>query len=118
MKRDGRSQKRWNLLFYLPVYDSETGTLLGRVVDLTTHGIMLVADQQIPRETILDGYIQAPSEDENGDEPWIIMIRGKAMWSRPDINPDLWVTGYQLIDPPASVQREITRLVGIYPFHR
>ncbi|WP_027389693.1 PilZ domain-containing protein [Chrysiogenes arsenatis] len=117
MKRDIRSQKRWNLLFYLPVYDSETGELHGRVVDLTTHGIMLVHDTQIPRETILDGYIQAPPE-EGSDEPWIVMVRGKAMWSRPDINPNLWVTGYQLIDPPAAVQREITRLVGVYPFHR
>ncbi len=94
-----RVLKRRHLIYYLEVYDLESGHLLGHLVDITTRGIKLVSKDKIPlnRTYILklklpEGYFQ---ERE-------IHFEGKTLWSCNDVNPDFFDTGLEV----TSLSRE------------
>ena len=93
MGQENRVLKRRHLIFYLEVYDDQTGGLLGHVVDITTHGLKLVSKNPIPsakeyrlRMALPEGYF---AEKE-------IRFSAKSLWSYNDINPDFFDTGFAM----------------------
>ena len=44
---DVRAYKRRHLIYYLEVYDDETGDLLGHLVDITLQGLKLTSKKEI-----------------------------------------------------------------------
>ena len=60
-----RSLKRWHLIFYLRVFDQDTGALVGHVVDINTGGMMLISDNPITTDTDFDFWIDIPLDEVN-----------------------------------------------------
>lgn len=103
MGTENRVLKRRHLIFYLEVYDDQTGELLGHVVDVTTQGMKLVSKNPIPsakeyrlRMALPEGYFDQPA----------LSFEAKSLWSYNDINPDFFDTGFEIknVMDPKTIQ--------------
>jgi hypothetical protein len=109
-----RKQKRVHLFYYLPVVDRVTGLLLGRMVDLSHSGLLLVGRQPWPIGSILAGRIDVDPErvpNSLGGLELDLCVR----WQQPDANPDYRITGlaFELSEErQAEVVARIHALIG------
>lgn len=94
MGAEKRTQARRNLIYYLKVVDAISGEELGRVGNLTTNGVLVIGDREIEEGEVHTVKIDI-SDVDTGIEDEYIMMKISACWSRPDINPDYFVTGYK-----------------------
>ncbi|MGM0462997.1 MAG: PilZ domain-containing protein [Fibrobacterota bacterium] len=101
MSTEKRTEKREHLIFYLKVYDKKNNELIGRLGDISKKGFLLIS-----KEAFKPG------------EPWSISIdvsdlsvltskksiefEAQVRWSHRDINPDHFLTGFEML----SVRRE------------
>ncbi|MEO1335400.1 MAG: PilZ domain-containing protein, partial [Myxococcota bacterium] len=91
MTLDRRKQTRHALVQYLQVYDQETKDLVGRVVDVSQNGMMLVGNK--------------PYEPEGGprrlkmvlpktiDAPEFLEFEAECRWGAQDVNEQLFDGG-------------------------
>ncbi len=114
MEGDGRTLKRRHLIYYLEVYDDDTGKLLGHLVDITTRGIKLVSKEPIEPDRVYrmrmmlpDGYFKEK----------VIHFEGHAVWSGNDINPDFYDTGFDVPDLDKEVRKIIIKLINWLGFN-
>ncbi len=73
---------RLRLQQFLPVHDSHDQQLLGRVVDLSLTGLMLIATRELPVGEILSLEIRSPAEL---DLPSLV-ISAETVWCRNNPN--------------------------------
>lgn len=109
-----RTLKRRHLIYYLQVFDEESGEQLGHLVDITTRGIKLVSKKAIDtdrdyhlRMTLPEGYFK-----EN-----VIHFQGKALWSGNDVNPDFYDTGFEVANLDKKVRTVIIKLINWLGFN-
>jgi len=109
-----RQLKRWHLIFYLRVFDNNTGELLGHLADLTTEGVMLVSDQDIPvgKDYVLK--MEYPERDNR--KQGSIILNAHSLWSNPDINSQFYDNGFKLIDPSAESVTILRELIDELAF--
>lgn len=93
MGAEKRTQARRNLIFYLKVVDAISGEELGRVGNLTTKGVLVIGEREIEQGETHTVKIDISDVETGGDHEYI-MMKITACWSRQDINPDYYVTGY------------------------
>jgi len=108
-----RHLKRRHLLYYLRVTDRHCGAPLGNLVDITREGLMLVTRRPVearkvhrlrlhlPREVLPENYVDLDAE---------------SVWTRPDANPDLHVTGFRILDLTTVARQAIDQLVDDFGF--
>ena len=89
--REQRRLKRRKLIYYLRVEDLSAGRPLGRLVDITTEGFMLVSSQAIPAGK---EYRLALVLPPNPDAPGRIEFSARSLWSGKDVNPEFHDTGF------------------------
>jgi len=91
-----RRVPRRHLIYYLRVFDRGTDTLVGNLVDISPMGIMLVSDKplDVGREYCLRMMLPELVEGSR-----YIDFNGRAVWTKNDINPDFYDTGFELVDP-------------------
>lgn len=94
MGAEKRTQTRRNLIYYLKVVDAISGEELGRVGNLTTNGVLVIGNRLIEEGEVHTVKIDIADVEVGSDHDYI-MMKINACWSRPDINPDYFVTGYQ-----------------------
>ena len=94
MDSDGRIMRRKELVFYLEVSNTETGENIGRLVDLTTRGCKVVEKDGFESGLHIPLTITLP-DIRYGVE--VLQFNAIARWSKPDINPDYLVTGFEII---------------------
>ncbi|MFO1430178.1 MAG: PilZ domain-containing protein [Candidatus Competibacteraceae bacterium] len=87
-----RNFKRWQLIFYLRVFDRDTGSLLGHLVDISEGGMMLISEQPIPIDQPFRIYLEVPQDTEPRQH---IECDIHSLWSSNDINPDFYDTGFR-----------------------
>lgn len=111
---DGRTLKRRHLIYYLEVYDEDSGELLGHLVDLTTRGIKLVSKNRIEidrdyrmRMVLPEGYFKES----------ILHFEGRAVWSGNDVNPDFFDTGFDVANLNKEVRKVIIKLINWLGFN-
>jgi len=104
---------RNNLFYYLKVFEMNTNTLLGHLVDITSEGMMLISEQPIPTGVVYDLRLEFP-KNIFGVE--ILDFSAHSLWTKPDTNPELHDTGFQLIDVPFEHILLIKRLVSEFGF--
>ncbi len=90
-----RKLKRRHLIYYLRIYDRLTGELLGHLADITTDGMMLMSERPIDLEKSFQLEMTLP-EEVTGNRK--IVFRAKSLWSKKDINPDFYDTGFEIED--------------------
>lgn len=108
-----RTIKRRHLIYYLRVFDTQTEKLLGHVVDITTKGIMLMSETELPLNTTFSLCMILPEETWNIER---ITFEAESVWSKQDVNPDFYVTGFRFKNiAPKNVQL-IKHLIDTFGF--
>jgi hypothetical protein len=108
-----RKVPRRHLIYYLRVYDIDTGDLLGNLVDISTRGIMLVSETPIAINTTFAMRMMLPETLEGSRE---VEFRGVSRWCRNDVNMHFYDTGFELIDPTIGFMEALDRLVDVCLF--
>lgn len=93
-----RRLKRHSSIYYLEVFDQDTGKLLGRMVDMTTEGFMLIHEASLPVDAVFNCRMALPAELLGRTE---IFFEGACRWCRRAVNGDLYEAGFRLekVDP-------------------
>ena len=108
-----RKNTRKNLLYYLGVKDKKTGEMIGRTVDISTGGIRICSRDPISRATEFNFSIDLPKAWHD-EKP--LSIKARALWTRKDVNPELYVTGFTFGKVTAAGQQKINRLMNAASF--
>ncbi|ADH87333.1 PilZ domain-containing protein [Desulfurivibrio alkaliphilus] len=109
-----RAVKRRNIIFQLPVYDEESGELLGHLVDITASGLRLVSAKPIPAERLFKLRMELP---EDYFVPRDLRLKARSRWTRPDVNPELSTTGFTLEEMTGEAEDVVARLVSLHAFN-
>ncbi|MBA1148685.1 PilZ domain-containing protein [Ectothiorhodospiraceae bacterium WFHF3C12] len=109
MEFENRRQRRRQLIFYLPVHDRATGEKLGLLGDITTEGLLIISREAIPEGQVLELEIV---NNTSHPLPTPLRLRGESRWSHPDVNPDYYATGVELLEVDARTQGAIGKLVS------
>ncbi|ADU67102.1 type IV pilus assembly PilZ [Desulfurispirillum indicum S5] len=117
MGRDSRKATRRNLIYYFPVYTQGSHRLLGRIVDLTDKGFMLVHEEPLPQGHYFDVYVKFPAEAREWEKIHV-PLRVLSRWSKRDINDSLLATGFEFIDKSEEAEYHINRVIMTYNFEK
>jgi hypothetical protein len=93
MGEEKRKTRRRHLIYYLRVFDRRDGKLIGHLVDLTHEGLMLMSEAPVPTGVEYQMRMDLPTDMFQRPT---VEFDGKALWSRPDINPRFHDTGFKL----------------------
>ena len=108
---DRRKNKRRYLMYYSRVYEAEN--LIGHLVDITPQGAMLISEKMIETDRIFKLRMELSADVT--DRPFMEFI-AKSLWCRPDIDPNFYNTGFELLGISQSEIEIIERIVEAYGF--
>lgn len=113
MSQDQRKEHRRHIIYYLQILEPETGNVIGRLVDITTIGIMIISERALEpgRELTLrialpEGFPKAKSID----------ISGESVWCHKDVNPDFYAIGFRITRLEEEVAQIIEALIAEFGF--
>lgn len=105
-----RETPRRHLIFYLRVYNSDTGDLIGFLGDISTKGIMVVSETPVVTDKVYNLSLHLnPSNDRRKER--ILRFDARSIWSKNDINPDFYDTGFEYVNKKDDVVEEIQKLI-------
>lgn len=105
---ESRIMKRRQLVYYLKLYDVETGEQVGNVVDITTRGCKIISREPLPEGKSMALRLDLP---EGLYSLKSMVLKGKTLWSRPDVNPDFYVTGFEVPRLGAEERKVVRQLI-------
>lgn len=110
--RDNRAAPRRDTIYYLQVQDSRSGATIGRIVDMSETGLLLVCDSPPETGTRLAARVSLPSgfSDFSSFE-CLLTVR----WRRPDHNPQLTLVGCRMELGPDD-RETVRELIARYSF--
>ncbi|ERP30891.1 PilZ domain-containing protein [Chitinivibrio alkaliphilus] len=115
MGAEKRREQREHLIFYLKIYHGADKEFLGRLGDLSRKGILLISkDAHTPGKTIplsidiSDLHILSAKKS--------IECTALVRWSHKDINPDHYLTGFEIIDIASQDVEIIEKVVDSIGF--
>jgi hypothetical protein len=108
-----RGLKRRHLIYYLRVFNRETGELIGHLVDVTRGGIMMINEKPVPIGEEYELRMALPEEIWGKN---FLDFKGKSLWSTKDVNPDFYNTGFQISGLDGHEIDIIERLISEYGF--
>ncbi|MCU7958890.1 MAG: PilZ domain-containing protein [gamma proteobacterium symbiont of Bathyaustriella thionipta] len=105
---ENRTLERWRLIYYLRVFDQADGSLLGHVVDISRDGLMLISNHQLRENQEYSIRMEVPVDSGEAES---IEMNARSIWSKTDINPDFYDTGFELINPDVGTVIAIQKLI-------
>lgn len=93
MENEKRRLKRVHLIYYLRIFDSNTGVIVGHLVDITTQGIMLISEEPVPMGKDYSFRMHLPATIIGREK---IEFSAHCLWCKKDINPDFLYPGIRL----------------------
>lgn len=111
--QDKRTSKRRHLIYYLHVYNQVNLELLGHVVDITAEGLMIIGEKALPVGQEYHLHMSLPSEIMGRES---LDFEAQSIWSRPDVDPTMFATGFSLKDIDSEESRIIRRLIKDFGF--
>lgn len=109
-----RQLKRRHLIYYLEVFDQETGKLLGHLVDLTVKGMKLISKEEIAPGRAFSLRMIMPEEYCPERE---VHFTGTSTWCSQDVNPDFFATGFTTPDLNEKTRRLFMILINQVGFN-
>lgn len=103
-----RSVPRRHLIYYLRVFDVETNSLLGNLVDISTKGIMVVSDRHVEPGKLYKLRMVLPDTVDGRKE---VEFDAESRWCQHDANELFYDTGFELLDPQSEFLDAVDRLV-------
>ncbi|MFH7319640.1 PilZ domain-containing protein [Desulfurivibrio sp. D14AmB] len=113
-KSGGRRLTRRNLIYHLEVFDEESGELVGRLVDITTEGVKLVASSPVGPDRHFRLRMKLP-EDHFPRSHWC--FEAVSLWTTRDINPEFHTTGFRLVKLDEADQELVSGLIELFSFN-
>ncbi|MCP4293644.1 MAG: PilZ domain-containing protein [bacterium] len=90
-----RNRPRKNTPHHVKVIDQVSGKVVGRVVDITADGLMLISKKALDPGNIFQLRIILPRMmDGKVDIP----VEAEAVWSKQDKNPSYFQTGFRFVN--------------------
>ncbi len=108
-----RKLKRRYLLFYSRVFNSLTQDLIGHLVDITSDGAMLISEEPIKLNMIFE--LRMELSKEVSEKPYMD-FSAKSLWSKADIDPHYYDTGFQFINISPEDAQIIQKIIDVYGF--
>ncbi len=108
-----RKLKRRHLIYYLRVYDRNTGVLIGHMADITTGGVMLVSESSIKTNKDFDFKMTLPAEIAGNRD---ITFNASSVWCKKDVNPDFYATGFKINNIESKDAKLIETLIAFFGF--
>jgi hypothetical protein len=109
-----RKLKRRHLIYYLEVFNQETGKLMGHLVDMTVNGIMLISKEPIPPGQTFSLRMIMP-EDSCAERE--VYFTATSTHSAQDVNPDFYATGFTTPDLDKRNRQLFTDLINQVGFN-
>ncbi len=111
-----RNVKREQTIFYLEVIDVEIDQPIGRLVDITTEGLMVVHDSPLAVNREYQVRVLIPRE-LNGSLQ--IEFTAECRWCRQSVNLDYFDAGLHIVDISPNDRLRIEMIMKYYSFpHR
>ena len=95
MTEDRRKLQRKYLTFFGRIFDRYNGQYIGNVADITVEGAMVISDHPIPTEKTFQLRLDLPEHIFGIDH---LDLEGHSIWCQPDIDPEFYNTGFQLLN--------------------
>ncbi len=108
-------EQRNYLAQYLYVIDANTNDIIGYLGDLSEHGLMFISQELIPLNVVRDVIIQN-NIDAKDEQPLSVKATIKTIWRKPNINPEMFCIGCNLIEIDANERKQLDSLVSVVRF--
>jgi hypothetical protein len=109
-----RRLTRRHLAVYLDVVERGSGVSIGKLADLTPTGLMISSSEPLEVNATFHLSITLPEGIANRPT---IDLQARSLWSKPDANPSLFTTGFELTRLSDEDRRLISRLLVDYGLH-
>lgn len=110
---DKRKLKRRQLIYYLSVFERNTGQLMGQLVDLTIDGMMLTSEQVIEDNITFEFRMVLPDVIEGNNK---ITFDAQSMWCRKDVNPHFYDIGFRFTRISPKAREIVENLIQDFSF--
>ena len=104
-----RALKRHYLIYYLRVFDRQTGAVLGHLVDVTPKGVMIMRDSPLE---VGRAYSMRIRWRDSAGRLRVVDFEGVCRWCRRDVNPDFYGAGLVIETPAAEGMESMMQLIG------
>lgn len=105
---DQRKEQRTHLIYYLRVFDRDTHSLFGHVVDISRHGMLITSDKPMQASA---RYRLALEDVTTIDHLSTIDLQAECRWCQEDDSGSLYDAGFRLVDPSTR----LNSLLSSYP---
>lgn len=78
--------------FFSEITCSDTGRLVGHLADISLSGMMIVGAEALKAGDKMRVQVEMP---RSSDLPGQIEVAVRVCWSRPDVDPGTWVSGFE-----------------------
>jgi hypothetical protein len=111
LMKEKRREERKFLTYFSRVIDRNNGRMLGYLVDLTTGGAQLVGNIPLKLQNIFLLRIDLP---EGFASIAYLDMEAKAVWSQPDVDPEFFRTGLQMMSVSDDQAETLRHLLDQY----
>ena len=108
-----RRMKRRKMILNLAVMDTDLGLAIGHLADISTEGILLLSKEPPDLNTAYHLRIVLPEEMLGRT---VFDFDARSVWRKRDINPDYFITGFQMLDTRPRDVDMIVCLITQYGF--
>ncbi len=108
-----RRLKRRDLIYYLSIFDRNTNQFVGQLVNITTEGIMLIAENPVKPNLCFEFRMVLPEKIDGRDE---ILFDAKSLWCKKDVNPSFYDVGFQIEKVELKDVERIQSLIHEFSF--
>lgn len=106
-----RKLKRKQLVYYLKVSDVDSGNQLGRLVDITEEGLMLISSDPISTGVVFRMELDLPDQEKRTEK---LEFEARSIWSKKDVNPNYYDTGFKFVRISGEYVDTIGKLIDEY----
>lgn len=96
-----RKEARTHLLYYLRVFDRDSDTLFGHVVDLSKHGMLITSHLPLENQRT---YRLAVEDVSIMDKLGTVNLDAECRWCKTDIDVELNDGGFSIVNPSQKAQ--------------
>ncbi|SEJ26896.1 PilZ domain-containing protein [Azotobacter beijerinckii] len=109
-----RRIERHQLPYYLKVFNRVTDKPMGYIGNISREGLMLISPWPMLVLAEFDMRLKIPGRD---GQPHHIDFSATCRWTREDVTPGSFDSGFALIDPPAEYLGLVEVLRHYFTFH-
>ena len=106
-----RKLRRRSLLYDFEVVEKDSGASVGRIINISLEGLMLISTDRQVSDTVLDLRIKLPETIFGKNN---IDCKAQCMWCKKNKNTDFYEAGFHLLELPEDDIKAIVGLITKY----